>query len=76
MTFGRLQVVSLASGRNMATLGTAIMLGLMIPLYVNDNENAFSTGTHTLKRYENATVELMASFHEQKTYEGNKHLTA
>ena len=39
------QVVSLSSSRNMAIIGLAVILGIMIPTWVGKVENPFNTGT-------------------------------
>ena len=40
------QVISLSSSRNMAIIGVSVILGLMVPTYMKDNEHALNTGTH------------------------------
>ena len=39
------QVVSLSSSRNIAIIGLAVILGVMIPTWVGKVENPFNTGT-------------------------------
>ena len=34
------------SSRNMAIIGVSVILGLMVPTYMKDNEHALNTGTH------------------------------
>lgn len=38
------QVISLSSHRNMAIIGFAILLGLMVPTYVKNTGKIFETG--------------------------------
>lgn len=50
VALSNLQVISLSSSRNMSILGIAIILGLMIPTFVNNREKPFDTGSEAFDR--------------------------
>jgi nucleobase transporter 1/2 len=48
VVLSNLQVVSLNSSRNLAIMGTAILFGLMIPHWMENNPDAIQTGENLL----------------------------
>lgn len=42
-----LQFVDLSSGRNLCIIGSSLLIGLMVPKYLEENKNAIQTGIST-----------------------------